>query len=219
MDFSLQFVKAGHRWTMLVTPHGYGLSADWLQEHGHGVTVRALRPLNLHRRFNQLAHRDHPRRKHLMTDEEFDKILKDFDAKQQRSAEERARNQSEDAALIEKFTEYAHKQIEPALVTVGHKLQQSGHDYDVHPSKQNITFNFFPKNVSRADFRHDSTPHLTFTWEAAKRKVLVRGSNITPQSGGEAGLQGYYDLAEVTHEFVRERAMKLVQEVLAKQSR
>ena len=38
MDFSLQFVKAGHRWTMLVAPHGYGLSADWLQEHGHGVT-------------------------------------------------------------------------------------------------------------------------------------------------------------------------------------
>ncbi len=32
MDFSLQFVKAGHRWTMLVAPHGYGLSADWLQE-------------------------------------------------------------------------------------------------------------------------------------------------------------------------------------------
>ena len=104
-----------------------------------------------------------------MTDEEFDKILKDFDAKLQRSAGERARNQSEDAALIEKFTEYAHKQIEPSLITVGHKS-----------NRVDTTTMFIPQNRISRSTSSPRTPQEQIFDTTARLILHLHGM---PQNG------------------------------------
>jgi|SRR5581483_3450036 len=154
-----------------------------------------------------------------MKDNQFDKILQDFDTNAQRVAQESAQKQSEDASLLEKFTAHAKSQIEPALSTIGLKVQQYGHDHKVRfdDSKHSMAFEFFPKNIPISEFRRENTPILTFEWNARQRKVSLYSSNISPRRGGEGGPRGLFDLSAVTPEFVRERAMKLVEEVLSKQ--
>lgn len=155
-----------------------------------------------------------------MNDDQFEKILEDFDTNTQHAAQQRTQKRSEDAALVGKFADHANNQIEPALTDIGLKVRQHGHDFKIrlHDSKQSVTFEFFPKNIPRGEFRHENTPSVTFAWDTLRRKVSVHGSNVTPRSGGEGRPHGHFEVTAITPDFVRERAMKLVEEVLSKRT-
>ena len=128
------------------------------------------------------------------------------DRKQSKSAEE---------TFAEDFAKLKLSVIRPVFETVGHMLEERGHEFNIsdEPGGGKISLHIVPAGVNKSIHPYDWFPTFSFFGAPFTKTVGLQGRNMRPNSEGSTGSRGDYKLAQLNKEAVEKELMKFIGEI------
>lgn len=147
------------------------------------------------------------------------------DAEKKQAARQDDKNQRE-AFFLAQFYDVGAAVIRPAFAEMEAEVLTHGLESKISESHEgrgtsgplssaSITMTIFVGGKAGSSLSQDF-PHLTFRCNKSDERVGLMRSTISPRRGGMAGYEGEYKLEEITFDFVQEKVVALLQEVLSR---
>jgi len=144
------------------------------------------------------------------TKKTLDGILDVYETKQEAAKKETERRKTERELFLDRFSEKARTVIRPHLQQVGTLLKDRGHDFEILEQQEEIerdgkrktnagvTLSIFPKGERPQYPNEHGCPRVGFVVSPHSNKIYVHESTMMPNSGGQSGGTGEYDLDAIT---------------------
>lgn len=157
---------------------------------------------------------------------QLDQVLATHNSAEQKQAMNREDKVQRAALFLAQFYDVVAAAVRPAFAemesaVVAHGLESKisanheGRETSGTSGSASITLTVFVGGREGSSGAQDF-PHITFRCNKAEEKVGLVRSTISPRRGGMAGLEGEYRLDEITFDFVQEKVVALLQEVLSR---
>lgn len=162
-----------------------------------------------------------------MSDDVESKLNEIFSARAEKQAAalqaQREEKTVQDSALQE-FLTLKDSLIRPTFEALAHKLSDRGHEsriFESHDGEgaqgraqqyETIGLRFLTDSGTHFG-RGSEYPHITLSFEKARRKVHFFRSTMTIGKGGMSGSDGSIDLDSVTEALINQKALKIIAEI------
>lgn len=124
------------------------------------------------------------------------------------------------------FKQVRQEIIRPVLEEIALIIKERGHacdvsEEDLYKDSQGrtrlslITLDVYPSVVSKPEYSSREHPHVSFVRNFSGSKMIMHVSTIMAGRGGEAGLEGEFEVSSVTKEMVETKVVAALQKIFS----